>query len=429
LSESPKEAVTSEKGRLAQLVERFIYTEDVGGSSPSSSTTYFINRILFFPLQLTILAGMHEKEPFKPNIKEGKARTYSGIRFEPGIRIVSSSLKAAQDAKFSRGDLDAHYWNDEVASRLHEYSPRVIAIEGIGNGDDVVHQAWMHLPANIDKCTRQREIMIVAGDIDYSGTSTSPSMTKLLRETQEDLKSEEDEINAYNQFFDRASLAGAVAFVGSALAHGVGKYAENTYGRSNNSYTRRQLFKLTFASCVAALYGDPIARNIAARRESVKSTSFWQDVASATRPDIADKYLPFLSDANIVNGRTALLIAKQKDTIDYLQHPADISASLLMGTEHGFQAASLLQNDNKCTQAIAELAEATVEIAERLIISKDQDIDIVHAPRFILDTLSQVDVVNIRKNDNKAIVNPIPQMKLVASFKSQRVDEAIKHLR
>ena len=28
------------QGRLAQLVERFIYTEDVGGSSPSSSTEY-----------------------------------------------------------------------------------------------------------------------------------------------------------------------------------------------------------------------------------------------------------------------------------------------------------------------------------------------------------------------------------------------------
>ena len=27
------------RGRLAQLVERFLYTEDVGGSSPSSPTT------------------------------------------------------------------------------------------------------------------------------------------------------------------------------------------------------------------------------------------------------------------------------------------------------------------------------------------------------------------------------------------------------
>jgi len=28
----------SRSGRLAQLVERFLYTEDVGGSSPSSPT-------------------------------------------------------------------------------------------------------------------------------------------------------------------------------------------------------------------------------------------------------------------------------------------------------------------------------------------------------------------------------------------------------
>lgn len=29
---------SSERGRLAQLVERLVYTEDVGGSSPSSPT-------------------------------------------------------------------------------------------------------------------------------------------------------------------------------------------------------------------------------------------------------------------------------------------------------------------------------------------------------------------------------------------------------
>lgn len=28
------------KGRLAQLVERFIYTEDVAGSNPASSTVH-----------------------------------------------------------------------------------------------------------------------------------------------------------------------------------------------------------------------------------------------------------------------------------------------------------------------------------------------------------------------------------------------------
>ncbi len=36
------------KGRLAQLVERFIYTEDVGGSSPSSSTMSIFRTLLRF---------------------------------------------------------------------------------------------------------------------------------------------------------------------------------------------------------------------------------------------------------------------------------------------------------------------------------------------------------------------------------------------
>ena len=33
-----KPAIRQTRGRLAQLVERFVYTEDVGGSSPSSPT-------------------------------------------------------------------------------------------------------------------------------------------------------------------------------------------------------------------------------------------------------------------------------------------------------------------------------------------------------------------------------------------------------
>ena len=38
------------KGRLAQLVERFLYTEDVGGSSPSSPTIFSESALEFRPL-------------------------------------------------------------------------------------------------------------------------------------------------------------------------------------------------------------------------------------------------------------------------------------------------------------------------------------------------------------------------------------------
>src|SRR5271155_2092823 len=37
-------ALNRARGRLAQLVERFLYTEDVGGSSPSSPTSPGVSR-------------------------------------------------------------------------------------------------------------------------------------------------------------------------------------------------------------------------------------------------------------------------------------------------------------------------------------------------------------------------------------------------
>jgi hypothetical protein len=39
LQSSDEASISPSEGRLAQLVERFVYTEDVGGSSPSSPTT------------------------------------------------------------------------------------------------------------------------------------------------------------------------------------------------------------------------------------------------------------------------------------------------------------------------------------------------------------------------------------------------------
>ena len=43
-------------GRLAQLVERFVYTEDVGGSSPSSPTILSKRPLAYDPhRQLTFL--------------------------------------------------------------------------------------------------------------------------------------------------------------------------------------------------------------------------------------------------------------------------------------------------------------------------------------------------------------------------------------
>src|SRR5688572_28019448 len=55
-------------GRLAQLVERFLYTEDVGGSSPSSPTTLGSDAILATPVsdfldpRVAEVDGVHERE-------------------------------------------------------------------------------------------------------------------------------------------------------------------------------------------------------------------------------------------------------------------------------------------------------------------------------------------------------------------------------
>ena len=68
-------ALRGARGRLAQLVERLLYTEDVGGSSPSSPTTLRAGLRAFFPDHCQMHdganGGLHilDADPFQPRVE------------------------------------------------------------------------------------------------------------------------------------------------------------------------------------------------------------------------------------------------------------------------------------------------------------------------------------------------------------------------
>lgn len=61
--------------------------------------------------------------------------------------------------------------------------------------------------------------------------------------------------------------------------------------------------------------------------------------------DLNDKITPeFMHSGWWVNGRTALLIAKMQDSIEYMKKPHDTPASVIMGTAHDYGSTNLLNS-------------------------------------------------------------------------------------
>ncbi len=56
------------EGRLAQLVERLVYTEDVGGSSPSSPTKYSLSKLAAMPCAIRLSAVFDDLENPSPSL-------------------------------------------------------------------------------------------------------------------------------------------------------------------------------------------------------------------------------------------------------------------------------------------------------------------------------------------------------------------------
>ena len=104
LQRAKSEGSTRPHGSLAQLVERFVYTEDVGSSSLSRPTIYHPSSVAFGPTTQCRFRGLSDYEPFTC------CNLIDALCHEAGWWILHPLLLNASphfDAK-SGADLDLH---------------------------------------------------------------------------------------------------------------------------------------------------------------------------------------------------------------------------------------------------------------------------------------------------------------------------------
>lgn len=109
----------------------------------------------------------------------------SHIIFEPGIH----PLTAAESAPINRGIANrenVHLWNPEVAQRIREYQPGLIAIDSLYPIEPKYETSykelvWLFLPDRVNNLTNNGRVFVIAGDSFVSRGLEGMSRAELLQ--------------------------------------------------------------------------------------------------------------------------------------------------------------------------------------------------------------------------------------------------------
>lgn len=100
---------------------------------------------------------------------------YRRVILEPGIHPTTPQGYQAVTDRYFAGDLTAHSWNPQVAQRMHEYQPPVVAVDGltpdwqamVGEiGLAAINRGvWQLLPNRPSAVNQAGEVLVVGGDL------------------------------------------------------------------------------------------------------------------------------------------------------------------------------------------------------------------------------------------------------------------------
>lgn len=100
------------------------------------------------------------------------------IRFESGMHPMGSEVMEFNE-RYPK-DITAHAWNSQVAKRMREYQPEIVAVDGLSpffgirNPDSSEDYpvgkkqwVWAGLPDKPSRINRKGEVIVVAGDVSH----------------------------------------------------------------------------------------------------------------------------------------------------------------------------------------------------------------------------------------------------------------------
>lgn len=358
---------------------------------------------------------------------------YPGMRFEPGIHpfIASNEWNQIIADKFTSGDLNAHQWNNAVKERMSAYQPQVISIDGQAPSArwDINRKGhiWLSLPGRPNDINHDNPTYVVAGDFydytqaltDFSNTA-NPNVDALLQELDKEMPGT-GLMELFQAYGEKT---------GMGLSGGLASMAILAGATKSQPIARREFLK--YAS--EAVLGLALSWALPAWFAPVGAAVMNNEPAKDLLMDITTITGPYLIKSDYLNARTAMLIAKTQDSIDYLGLPTTIPSSVLMGAAHTPEAAVLMTNPVARTEVIAQYTGDLVKTLNTVIRSEYPALDTVAARKALLDHVSRAQIIQVTDPGGPS---PNPQLLTlvdscvsnVATIQSPQIEQAISHLR
>lgn len=378
-----------------------------------------------------------------------KIKSYPGLHFEPTVHSGPEDFKRVDDS-FDFGDLRAHDFNPESAERMSEYQPVLVALDGafpVSNsrlnspGNNEAKVTWIMLPDRPLKFNKKGEVYIVQGDLMFyyqsilnlsvPDTATmevrgQKSLYEQVSALEGEYRNEQiSELVKAQKLAALSQKAAAIALSGMITLHALPSIVNPPEGISRRRFLA---YSAGAGLSIGLALSPPIptaAREVALTATSERKKDLFQSIAQIFKPRFGQH--------DLLNARTALLIAKTQDSIDFLNMPADTPAAVVMGANHLYEAGNLMNNPQARAQAIDLLVGRLVKSFDQ-VIEKFPRLPKKDARNSLLDYVTAVDLTKVidpggpdLNPDLKRIVDQlvIP----VASFKSPQVEATISQYR
>lgn len=393
-----------------------------------------------------------------------KFKSYLNLRFEPAIHSGGQEAWKVIKDKFLKGDVTAHEFNPEVAVRMRKYAPEIIALDGSMpdfltfklQDPTVINKVkglrWVHLPARPLDINPKGEVYSITGDpvgFFYWGieklnlshqkdTNDQLDQNYMLNTLYDKLKNlqdkyEKDETKNFLYNEVKAELYQyliGVGITGATLLHAAPSiYHKKISRRKFLGYSAGVTVGLGLAATSFPTRGfSPIrekAKDIAYSTTDEKTKDLFQTVAGIFKPRFNQR--------DFLDARTALLISKTQDAIDYMGKPSDTPAAVVMGAEHIYEADTFLNDPKARARIINTFVSRLVPLFDE-VVSKFPKLSKKDARNALLDYIAQVDIIKIKDPggpaQNPNLPNLVDQLvTLIDSFQSPQVEAAIAQFR
>lgn len=358
---------------------------------------------------------------------------YPGIKFEPGLHPLQPK--------------EGKIWNDAVARRLSQYHPKVLTIDSLqpSFGSEILYKPWIvdYFPGNPAEINPDdKSIYVVAGDVIDLYRPLVHLKTRPVSSVDCDVPNDANtfvEDMMINLRLKSVEEAGAILTVSSLLLAASRLAATKMKSADNKQYkdvktvpriTRRQFIKMAGSLTFVLGLGLVMGRK-AVEYASAKVTD---EATKESILQIAKIIRPFFSHDLVLQGRMALLAAKTEDSLDYLQMPKDVHASIVMGASHGYET-DLLTNIPKRRKAISAFAQAVTGYANDVFRRCG-----INNPEYLKESINAlldlIGLTEIIKVDNAGVRLGIPSLSIsqgdissLTKFQSKNVETAIQNLR